>query len=92
MNSIFNEFNRCLREHPDQLLYVYLDKQGKIKESYSYQEFDEKTCVLAHYLQEKHQLNKRQPDVQRNLRRFTHGSDEEQDADQRDGRDRPGIA
>ncbi|MEY4658641.1 MAG: hypothetical protein RJB36_407 [Bacteroidota bacterium] len=58
MNSIFNEFNRCLREHPDQLLYVYLDKQGKIKESYSYQEFDEKTCILAHYLQEKHQLKK----------------------------------
>ena len=58
MNTIFKEFNRCLKEHPAQLLYVYLDKNGKVKESYTYQEFDEKTHLLALYLQERKNLVK----------------------------------
>lgn len=58
MNTIFKEFNRCLIEHPDQLLYVFLDKQGKIKESYTYRTFDEKTKLLAGYLQERKNLVK----------------------------------
>ena len=58
MNTIFHEFNRCLSEHPDQLLYVFLDKNGKTKESYTYQEFDEKTYMLAQYLQGQKNLSK----------------------------------
>ena len=58
MNTIFEKFNHCLQEHPDQLLYVFLDKQGKIKESYTYRSFDEKTKVLAGYLKERKNLEK----------------------------------
>ena len=58
MNTIFKEFNHFLQEHPDQLLYVFLDKHGKIKESYTYREFDEKTKLLAGYLQERNHLGK----------------------------------
>lgn len=58
MNTIFKEFNHFLQEHPEQLLYVFLDKHGKIKESYTYREFDEKTKLLAGYLQERNHLVK----------------------------------
>lgn len=58
MSDIFLEFKSCLAEHPDQLLYVFLDKDGKVKESYTYQEFDDRTLSIAQYLQKKEMLLK----------------------------------
>ncbi len=55
---IFHEFKKCLAEHPEQLLYVFLDKQGKIKESYTYRSFDERTYAIAQLLQQKQSLVK----------------------------------
>ena len=55
---IFYEFKKCLADHPEQLLYVFLDKQGKIKESYTYRSFDERTYAIAQLLQQKQSLVK----------------------------------
>ena len=58
MPHIFHEFRKCLAAHPEQLLYVFLDKQGKIKESYTYRTFDERTYAIAQLLQQKKTLVK----------------------------------
>ena len=53
MKSIITEFTaRCL-EHPNQLLFAFINKHGAINESYTYIEFDERTKILASYLQNK---------------------------------------
>jgi thioester reductase-like protein len=58
MQHIVQEFKKCLADHPEQLLYVFLDKQGKIKESYTYRAFDERTYSIAQLLQQKKSLVK----------------------------------
>lgn len=58
MQHIVQEFKKCLADHPEQLLYVFLDKQGKIKESYTYRTFDERTYAIAQLLQQKKSLVK----------------------------------
>ena len=53
MKSIITEFTaRCL-EHPNQLLFALINKHGAINESYTNIEFDERTKILASYLQNK---------------------------------------
>jgi len=58
MQHIVQEFKKCLADHPEQLIYVFLDKQGKIKESYTYRSFDERTYAIAQLLQQKKSLVK----------------------------------
>ena len=36
MQHIVQEFKKCLADHPEQLLYVFLDKQGFLDQSNDY--------------------------------------------------------
>lgn len=57
MTTIFDEFSKRVTEHPDKLLYMFLDKNGKTKESYTYSEFQDRTISLAQYLQSLKYIN-----------------------------------
>jgi thioester reductase-like protein len=56
MGSIISALDIRIAEHPDKLLYSFLDKKGGVKESYTYREFDEKTNRVASYLSENYEF------------------------------------
>ena len=50
MISIIKELDLKVEEHPDKLLYVFLDVKGNIKESYTYKEFFYRVRSIASHL------------------------------------------
>lgn len=52
--SILNELETRTLEHPDKLLYAFLDINGNTKESYTYKEFQQRINSLASHIYEKH--------------------------------------
>jgi len=50
MISIIKEFESKVQEHPDKLLYAFLDIKGNIKESYTYKNFFYRIRSLASHL------------------------------------------
>ena len=50
MISIIKEFESKVQEHPDKLLYAFLDIKGNIKESYTYKEFFYRIRSIASHL------------------------------------------
>lgn len=54
--SILHTLDRIGEEHPDKLLYSYLDLNGSPVESYSYEEFLHRTKVIASHLRKVHRF------------------------------------
>jgi len=50
MISIIKELEFQVQEHPDKLLYAFLDIKGNIKESYTYKEFFDRIRSIASHL------------------------------------------
>ncbi len=50
MLSIIEVLERRIVDHPDKLLYAFLDSKGEIKESYTYREFDLRSKNIAAYI------------------------------------------
>ena len=50
MISIINEFETKVNEHPDKLLYTFLDIKGNVKESYTYLDFFSRVSAIASHL------------------------------------------
>ncbi|MDP6700329.1 MAG: AMP-binding protein, partial [Candidatus Latescibacteria bacterium] len=48
--SIIKEFEIRVQEHPDKLLYSFLDIKGNVKESYTYKEFFCRVKSIASHL------------------------------------------
>lgn len=51
MGSLIKELERRTLEHPDKLLFAFLDIKGAIKESYTYEEFTSRTDSIASHIQ-----------------------------------------
>ena len=50
MISIIKEFEIKVQEHPDKLLYSFLDIKGNVKESYTYKEFFDRVKSISSHL------------------------------------------
>ena len=58
MNSVISEIEKRTRQHPDKLLFAFLDVKGIMKESYTYSEFDQRTKEIAAYISVNYKLSK----------------------------------
>ncbi|MFN5878557.1 MAG: AMP-binding protein, partial [Flavobacteriales bacterium] len=54
MKSIITAFEERLIDHPDRLLFAFLDIKGDVKESYNYADFDKRVRCIAAHLQNNH--------------------------------------
>jgi len=50
MVSVIKEIEKRTNEHPDKLLFAFLDISGAIKESYTYRSFEQRTKDIAAYI------------------------------------------
>ena len=50
MISILNELDQRIKEHPNKLLYAFLNIKGEITESYTYEEFHIRTNDIASHI------------------------------------------
>ncbi len=57
MKSILEEVTQRTKDYPDKLMYCFLDSKGTIKESFTYQSFDQRTKLLASSIQTNYELN-----------------------------------
>lgn len=57
MNSVITEIEKRTKEHPDKLLFAFLDLKGAITESYTYDEFDRRTKEIAAYVHTNYHLS-----------------------------------
>lgn len=57
MLSVLKELENRTDENPHKLLYVFLDINGKIKESYTYREFQQKTNRTASHIHNSYSFN-----------------------------------
>jgi thioester reductase-like protein len=57
MSSVITEIEKRTREHPDKLLFAFLDIRAAITESYTYREFDQRTKEIAAYIQTNYALS-----------------------------------
>ena len=55
--NIISVFKENVQKHPDQLLYVFLDINGKIQSSYTYKQFNQRSLALAISLVQKENLS-----------------------------------
>ena len=51
MRTIIDPLYRCIEQHPERLLYAFLDRHGNTVESYTYAEFLRRTTDVAVHLQ-----------------------------------------
>lgn len=58
MNSIIKRFNEWVEQHPEKRLFAFLDINGNIKEDYTYQEFDDRSRLIAWHLVSEHKFKK----------------------------------
>jgi thioester reductase-like protein len=56
MPSILERFHRWTESDPDQLLYAFLDIQGRITESYTYAQFLQRTSDIASHIRRTHPM------------------------------------
>lgn len=56
MKSILQEFTQRTKDHPNKLMYSFLDGKGASKESYTYQSFEQRTKILASYINTNYSL------------------------------------
>ena len=56
MASILSPFYRWTERSPDQLLYAFLDVEGRIAESYSYAQFLQRTTDIASHIRRTHPM------------------------------------
>lgn len=56
MNSIITEIENRVIEHPEKLMFAFLDIKGNIKESYKYKDFDQRTKNIAFHIQKNYKL------------------------------------
>lgn len=54
MKSIITAFEERLKDHPDRLLFAFLNIKGDVKESYTYADFDKRVRCIAAHLQNDH--------------------------------------
>ena len=57
MTSILRELDQRVLEHPDKLLYAFLNIKGDIQESYTYHEFDIRSKSIAAFIDKNVDLN-----------------------------------
>ena len=57
MNSIITEIENRVIEHPEKLMFAFLDLRGNIKESYKYKDFELRTKNIAFHIQKNHKLS-----------------------------------
>lgn len=51
MTSIIKEIDARTQEHPEKLLFAFLDSKGTIRESYTYRTFEQRTKEIAAHMQ-----------------------------------------
>ena len=51
MRTIIDPLYRCIEQHPERLLYEFLDRHGDTAESYTYAEFLQRTTDIAAHIQ-----------------------------------------
>jgi thioester reductase-like protein len=56
MISVIQEIEKQTKEHPEKLLFAFLDINARIKESYTYIEFEQRTKSLAAYIHQNQNL------------------------------------
>lgn len=56
MQNILEHIDYWICKTPDKKLYQFLDVNGVIKESYTYQSFDKRTDAIAFHLCQDYQL------------------------------------
>ena len=56
MTSILSPFYRWTERNPDQLLYAFLDVEGRTTESYSYAKFLQRTTDIASHIRRTHPM------------------------------------
>lgn len=56
MSSIITAIEAHTRNHPDKLLFAFLDIKGNVKESYTYATFEQRTKSIAAYLHARYDL------------------------------------
>ncbi len=57
MSSVITEIEKRIKEHPDKLLFAFLDIKAAITESYTYREFDQRTKEIAAYIHSNYTLS-----------------------------------
>ncbi|PHN05501.1 fatty acyl-AMP ligase [Flavilitoribacter nigricans] len=50
MKSVIKRFNEWVDKNPEQRLFAFLDVNGNIKEDYTYQEFEDRSKIIAAHL------------------------------------------
>ncbi|MBD81109.1 MAG: hypothetical protein CL840_19480 [Crocinitomicaceae bacterium] len=58
MPSILSEVTKRTKDYPNKTMYSFLDSQGNITESYTYQSFEDRTKAIASYLHTHYSLKK----------------------------------
>jgi acyl-CoA synthetase (AMP-forming)/AMP-acid ligase II len=58
MGSILDALERGAAEHPDKCLYAFLDVSGRVRDTYSYLAFHERTRQLAQHLRDEKGLRR----------------------------------
>jgi acyl-CoA synthetase (AMP-forming)/AMP-acid ligase II len=58
MGSILDALERGAVEHPDKCLYAFLDVSGRVRDSYTYLAFHERTRHLAQHLRDENGLRR----------------------------------
>jgi thioester reductase-like protein len=56
MKSVTKRFNEWVNKNPDKRLFAFLDVNGNIKEEYTYQEFEDRSKVIAWHLVHEHKF------------------------------------
>ena len=51
MRTILDPLYHCIEQHPERLLYAFLDRHGNTAESYTYAEFLRRTTDIAAHIQ-----------------------------------------
>ena len=51
MRTILDPLYHCIEQHPERLLYAFLDRHGETTESYTYAEFLRRTTDIAAHIQ-----------------------------------------
>lgn len=57
MRSVIKEIEKRTKEHPDKLLFAFLDIKATITESYTYSEFEQRTKDIAAYVHTNYDLS-----------------------------------
>ena len=58
MKSVIKRFNEWVDKHPDKRLFAFLDINGTIKEDYTYQEFEDRSKLIAWHLISEYKFKK----------------------------------